>query len=119
MERIGHKKVLMISTAMSLATILGYLLFKSFEAYLLISVISALDPSLWIPAWVSLLSKKLASIERSTVMGKLDAYSRLAGIPGPTIAGILYSKYGFNAPLLVHLVGMIIFSSLVFSLKIE
>jgi MFS family permease len=118
-ERIGHKKVLMISTTMSLATILGYLLFKSFEAYLLISVISALDPSLWIPAWVSLLSKKLSSIERSTVMGKLDAYSRLAGIPGPTIAGILYSKYGFNAPLLVHLAGMIIFSSLVFSLKID
>jgi hypothetical protein len=48
----------------------------------------------------------------STVIGKLDSYSRLASIPAPWLGGVLYSTYGFSAPLLVHLLALSIYGFL-------
>jgi hypothetical protein len=50
-------------------------------------------------------------------MGKIDAYSMLAGIPAPWLGGLLYSKFGFVAPLAVYLVCVIISAPIVFTLK--
>ncbi len=100
-DRVGRKPMLLASCAFSMATNLGFILFHSFWAFVLFNVISALDPSFWVPSWVSLVSEKVSPSERSTALGKLDAYSRFAGIPAPYIAGVLYTAYGFEAPLLV------------------
>jgi hypothetical protein len=53
----------------------------------------------------------------STVMGKSDAYSRLASIPSPWLGSLLYTIYGFSAPLAVHLGCLMISGALVFTLK--
>jgi len=104
-DRVGRKPMLLASCAFSMATNLGFVLFHSFWAFVLFNVISALDPSFWVPSWVSLVSEKVSPSERSTALGKLDAYSRFAGMPAPYLAGVLYTAYGFEAPLLV-LVGL-------------
>ena len=116
-DRFSRKTMLMASWTAGVITVLGFLAFRSFEAFLLVEVISALDPVLWIPAWMALLSERIPSERLSTVMGKIDACSKLAGIPTPWLGGLLYSANGFTAPLTVHLGCMAIFGFLIFTLK--
>lgn len=116
-DRFGRRPLLMASWVMSIITVLGFICSRSFEMFLLFEVTSALDPALWIPAWMALIAEKVPSKGLSTVMGKLDSYARLAGIPAPWIGGLLYSSLGFAAPLTVHLLCLMVSGALVFSLK--
>ncbi len=116
-DRLGRKPMLLASLAIALTTVLGFLTFRSFGAFLLFQAISALDPALWIPAWMILLANVVPKQRLSLVMGKIDAYSKLAGIPAPWFGGLLYSAYGFSAPLTVHLVCLLISMAIVVSLK--
>jgi MFS family permease len=116
-DRFSRKTMLMASWTAALITVVGFLVFRSFEAFLILEMISALDPVLWIPAWMALLAEKLPSERLSTAMGKLDAYAKLTGIPSPWLGGLLYSAYGFKAPLTVHLGGMLIFGLLIYTYR--
>jgi len=64
-----------------------------------------------------LVSERAPPNSLSTMLGKLDSYSRLAGIPAPWLGGQLYTMYGFRAPLLVHLVGIMAYGLLIFTLR--
>lgn len=116
-DRFGRRPLLMASWAMAVITVLGFLASRSFEMFLIFQVTSALDPALWVPAWMALLAEKVPSRGLSTVMGKLDFYSRLAGIPAPWVGGLLYASLGFAAPLAVHLICLMASGALIFSLK--
>jgi len=116
-DRFGRRPLLMTSTAMAIITVLGFITSKSFVMFLIFEATSALDPAIWIPAWMALLADKAPSRGLSTVMGKLDAFARMAGIPSPWLGGLLYSSFGFSAPLVVHLVCLMVSSALIFSLK--
>ena len=50
---------------------------------------------------------------------RAHSYSRLAGIPAPWLVGLLYTMYGFRAPLLVQLVGIVAYGVLVLTLREE
>jgi len=116
-DRFGRRPLLMAAWAMAVVTVLGFLASRSFEMFILFEVTSALDPALWIPAWMAFISEKIPSRGLSTVIGKLDAYSRLASIPAPWLGGLLYSTFGFAAPLTVHLSCLMISGALIFSLE--
>lgn len=116
-DRFGRKPMLMASWAMAVISIVGFIFSRSFEMFLLFEVVSGLDPSFWVPAWMSLISEKVPSERRSTVMGKIDAAARLAGIPAPWLGGLLYSAYGFGAPLSVHLGSLMVSGLLIFTMR--
>lgn len=116
-ERVGVKPVLMGAWTFAVLSVIGFLAFRSFEAFLLFNVISALDPALWIPAWMALIADKTPSARRSMVMGKIDAFSRFSSTPAPWIGGLLYTTYGFAAPLTMHLLCLTLSGILVYSLK--
>jgi DHA1 family tetracycline resistance protein-like MFS transporter len=111
-DRVGRKPMLLTSCFFAVATGLGFIISGSFEGFVLFNALSAFDPACWTPSWVSLVSEKVPPSERSTALGKLDAYGRFAGIPAPYLAGVLYTGYGFAAPLLV-LVGLALVWSLI------
>jgi MFS family permease len=116
-DRSGRRTMLLASWAMALTTVLGFLTFRSFAAFLLFQVTWALDPAFWIPTWMTLLSEKVPPDRLSTVMGKIDAYSKISGIPTPWLAGLLYSAYGFSAPLIVHLALLTVSGILIYTIK--
>ncbi len=116
-DRFGRRPLLMASWAMAVVTALGFIASRSFPMFLLFEVTSALDPALWIPAWMALVAEKVPSRSLSTVMGKLDSYSRLVSIPAPWIGGALYASLGFAAPLAVHLICLMISGALILALK--
>ena len=116
-DRFGRKPMLMASWAMAIISIVGFIFSRSFEMFLLFEVVNGLDPSFWVPTWMTLISEKVPSERRSTVMGKIDATARLAGIPAPWLGGLLYSAYGFGAPLTVHLGCLMLSGLLIFTMK--
>ena len=118
-DRFGRKPMLVASWVMAVVSVVGFLTFRRFEAFLVFEIANALDPALWIPAWMALLSERVSSSRRSTVMGKIDAYARIASIPSPWIGGLLYSGYGFSAPLLVLFACLMIVGTLIFTIKEE
>jgi MFS family permease len=116
-ERVGYKPVLLGAWACAMLSVIGYLAFRSFATFLLFNVISALDPALWIPAWMALIADNTPSARRSMIMGKIDAFSRFSSTPAPWIGGLLYATYGFAAPLTMHLLCLTLSGVLVYSLK--
>ena len=116
-DRFGRKPMLILSTTMAIITVLGFLFAKTFQAFLIFSVTNALDPAFFISAWISMISERIPSKGLSTILGKIDAYYWLAGIPAPWAGGVLYSTFGFSAPLTVHLVFMIFALILILNLK--
>ncbi|MDH5791389.1 MAG: MFS transporter, partial [Candidatus Bathyarchaeota archaeon] len=54
-DRFGRKPMLIASWSMAVTTVVGFLAFRSFPAFLLFQVVWALDPAFWIPAWMALL----------------------------------------------------------------
>jgi MFS family permease len=104
---------------MGMISIAGFILSRRFEFFLLFYAISALDMNFYLSAWMPLVSERAPPESLSTMLGKLDSYSRLAGIPAPWLGGLLYTRYGFRAPLIVHLVGIIAYGVLVFTLREE
>jgi MFS family permease len=116
-DRIGRKPMLLGSWFFSVTTVTGFLIFRSFPAFLFFNITSGLDGSFWVPSWVSLVSERVEPWERSRILGKLDAYNRLMGIPAPYFAGLLYTNYGFAAPLLVLLCCGLAWGVLLFKLQ--
>ncbi len=116
-DRVGKKPMLMMSWVMAMTSILGFLTFRSFPAFLFFQIVSGLDPSFWVPAWMALISEKVPSERLSTALGKIDAASRLAMIPAPWLGGLLYQAWGFGAPLTVQLGCLLISGALLYTLK--
>ena len=118
-DRFGRKPMLKAGWVMGMISIAGFILSRRFEFFLLFYAISALDMNFYLSAWMPLVSERAPPESLSTMLGKLDSYSRLAGIPAPWLGGQLYTRYGFRAPLIVHLVGIIAYGVLVFTLREE
>jgi MFS family permease len=91
-DRVGRRPMFLASLSMSFVTVVGYILARSFEVFLLLQITNAMDMVFWIPAWISLIAEKVPQSRRSTVMGKIDAYMKISGIPAPWIGGIIYSR---------------------------
>ncbi len=101
-ERLGSEKMIMGSCAASLATTAGLVFSRSFALVFVFNIVSAFDPCLWVPNWVSYIARRVPAAQRSTVLGKLDAYNRLAGIAAPTLGGLIYASYGYSGPFVAH-----------------
>lgn len=116
-DRFGRKPMLMVGWVMGMTSVMGFILSRRFEYFLLFYAISALDMNFYLSAWMPMVSEKAPPESLSTILGKLDSYARLAGIPAPWLGGQLYTLYGFRAPLLVQLASIMVYGALVFTLR--
>ncbi len=116
-DRIGKLNGMIISIVMAFITVSGFLLFKEVKYFILFNGISALDIGLWVPAYTSYVGQSVSKENRSRIMGKLDAYGRIGSIPAPWVGGLLYERYGFNAPLMVQAVLLVVIVVILINLK--
>jgi len=116
-DRIGRKKGLIMSMAMALVTPIGFLFSTRAEHFIFFYGFSALDIGFWMPSYTSYITETVDSSKRSTVFGKMDAYGKLASLPAPWIAGMLYENVGFYAPMYVQIVVCLGITLLVMGLK--
>jgi len=116
-DRIGRKKGLIMSMAMALVTPIGFLFSTRVEHFIFFYGFSALDIGFWMPSYTSYITETVDSSKRSTVFGKMDAYGKLASLPAPWIAGMLYENVDFYAPMYVQIVVCLGITLLVMGLK--
>ncbi len=118
-DRIGQVNGMLLSLAMAFVSVMGFILFKRIEFFIFFNGVSAIDIGFWIPSYMSYVTGSVPQERRSTVMGKLDAYGRLGAIPAPWLGGLLYDNYGFNAPLYVQAVSLVVIAVIINGLRAQ
>jgi MFS family permease len=118
-DRIGKLNGMLMSIIMAFVTVSGVLLFKAPWAFILFNGVSAIDIGFWMPSYTSYVSEAVSQKNRSRIMGKLDAYGRIGSIPAPWLGGLLYERYGFDAPLLVQAVLLVVIGVIILRLRAQ
>ena len=116
-DKIGRRKGMLVSMAMALVTPIGFLFSTRIEHFVLFYAVSALDIGFWMPSYTSFITETVDSTKRSTVYGKMDAYGKLASLPAPWLAGVLYESMGFNSTMYVQIILCLLVAFLVAGLK--
>jgi len=118
-RKYGCKKFLMLSEAIGILMMTGWLMFTSFEAFVMLEILRGLVFSTWTPAMKTFLMNKVSEEGRAEAMGKLAAFIGLVGFPAPFIGGVLFDTMGFRAPIATGLVGVTLALALIFILVHE
>jgi len=107
-DRYGCKPFLLLSEALGILVVGGWLFSTSFIAFAALHALFGLVASTWVPAQQALLANSVSEEQRGEAMGRLSAFRGLFGFPAPYIGGLLYDRFGFRAPIMANLVGIAI-----------
>ena len=107
-DRHGCKSFMVLSEAIGILVVGGWLFSTSFVAFAALHAIFGLVASTWAPALRALLANSVPTEQLGEDMGRLSAFRGLIGFPAPYIGGLLYDRFGFQAPILANLVGVVI-----------
>ena len=105
-DRYGCKPFLVLSEAMGLLLVAGWLFSKSFLAFAILHAYFGFLAATWVPAQQALLANSVPAQQRGEAIGRLSAFRGLFAFPAPYIGGLLYDRFGFQAPILANLVGI-------------
>ena len=107
-DRYGSKPFMVLSEALGLIVVGGWLFSTSFVAFAALYALFGLVAATWAPALRALLANSVPTEQLGEAMGRLSAFRGLIGFPAPYIGGLLYDRFGFQAPILANLVGVAI-----------
>jgi MFS family permease len=107
-DRYGCKPFLVLSEALGLIVVGGWLFSTNFAAFAALEALFGLTAATWVPALRALLANSVPTKQLGEEMGRLSAFRGLLGFPAPYIGGLLYDHFGFQAPILANLVGVVI-----------
>ena len=107
-DRHGCKSFMVLSEAIGILVVGGWLFSTSFVAFAALHALFGLVASTWAPALRALLANSVPTEQLGEHMGRLSAFRGLIGFPAPYIGGLLYDRFGFQAPILANLVGVVI-----------
>jgi hypothetical protein len=96
----------MLSEGLGVVLTTGWLLARSFPAFLALEAVGGLLPATWAPAFMAWINNSVPEGQRAEELGRLGAFRGLIGFPAPYVGGLLYSRFGFRGPVLVNLVGV-------------
>jgi len=83
----------------------GWLVAKSFEAFVALEVLNGLIPATWMPAFMAWISNSVPEGQRAEEIGRLGAFRGFLGFPAPYVGGLLYEAVGFRGPIMANLIG--------------
>jgi MFS family permease len=106
-DRYGCKRLMLLSDAIGLLVLAGWLSSRCFAAFALWYVLYGLVFSTWGPAHRAYATRRLPEAQRAEVMGWLAGLRGLARFVAPYLGGLLFERFGFRAPLWANLVGVV------------
>jgi MFS family permease len=107
-DRFGSKPLMLLSQVCSVPIILGFVLVSSFPAFAGLYACMGVMAATWVPAQQVMLANSISERGLGEALGRLAAFQGLVGFPAPFIGGLLYDAFGFRAPLLAGLAGIIV-----------
>ncbi len=107
-DRFGDFKFLVISELVGIPLMVGWLVFKSFKAFIFLQILWGLVAATWVPAVQSYVALRVNQEERGEAIGLLNAFRGLLSFPSPFLGGVIYDLVGFKGPIIANLVGILI-----------
>ncbi len=107
-DRRGCVPFLILSEAIAAVVIAGWLLAKSYTAFLMLHALLGFAVATWVPAFMTWVANSVPEQQRAEELGRLGAFRGLLSFPAPYIGGLLYSYAGFRGPMLANLVGALV-----------
>lgn len=107
-DHYGCKPSLMLSEVIGILVVGGWLFSTSFPAFAALHACFGLIAATWAPAQMTLLANSVPERRRGEEIGRLAAFRGLIAFPAPYLGGLLYDHFGFQAPILANLVGVVV-----------
>jgi DHA1 family multidrug resistance protein-like MFS transporter len=107
-DHFGSKPIMLLSQVSSLPLMLSLMLVSSFAAFAGIYALLGVTAATWVPAQRAILASSTAEREHGEALGRLAAFQGLVGFPAPFIGGLLYDAFGFQAPILAGIGGIVV-----------
>jgi MFS family permease len=107
-DRYGYKRFLVLSESVGVIAVLGWLFSRSFAGFAVAELIWGFTGAAWYPAQLALLANGAPDGRRAEIIGQFTAFRGMLGFPAPFIGGLLYEHFGYQAPLLANLVGVLV-----------
>lgn len=104
-DKRGCVPFLILSEAIGVAVTGGWLVARSFEAFIALQVLFGLLPATWMPAFMAWIANSVPESQRAEEIGRLGAFRGLLSFPAPYVGGLLYEAIGFRGPILANLIG--------------
>jgi len=107
-DRYGRKTFLIISELARIIPLIGYTFSTAFFEFLVFHGMMGIAAAAWIPAFQAYISDAVPEAERARRIGDLNALVGLISFPAPLIGGILFDVWGFDAPMLMSLIIVVV-----------
>jgi MFS family permease len=107
-DRFGSKPLMLASQLGGIPIVLGFVFASSFPAFAALYACVGVMAATWLPAQMAILANSTGEHGVGEAMGRLAAFQGLVGFPAPFVAGLLYDRFGYQAPLLAGLVGILV-----------
>ena len=104
----GYRVYLTASQIISGILIVALILKPTYLVAIASNVLMGFSAALWSPAEQAWVAKNVDPSERAKSIGGYSTFRGLVALPGPFIGGIIYDRYGYNAPMLVNLVLLVV-----------
>ena len=107
-DKRGTVPFMLASEILAVLVMIGYLLARSFTAFLLLQAAWGLTLSTWMPAFMSWIANSVTEKERAEEIGRLGAFRGLISFPAPYAGGLLFEAFGFAGPIVANIAGAMI-----------
>jgi DHA1 family tetracycline resistance protein-like MFS transporter len=104
-DKHGCLPFLILSEVLGVCVTGGWLITRSFEGFLALSVLYGLLPATWVPAFLSWIVNSVPEDQRAQEIGRLGAFRGLLGFPAPYVGGLLFEAMGYAGPIVANLLG--------------
>jgi MFS family permease len=103
-DRLGYVRFLFLSQVMAVVS-LGLVIFsKDFYSVIAAQVIMGVAGGLWSPAEQAWIASNVDKERRGQEISSYGTFRGLIAFPAPFIGGLLFDRFGFNAPIAINLV---------------
>jgi predicted MFS family arabinose efflux permease len=107
-DKRGSVPFLILSESIAICVLAGWLLVRSYAAFLALHAILGFAVATWVPAFMSWIANSVPEKQRAEEIGRLGAFRGLVSFPAPYVGGLLYDALGFRGPIFANLVGAVI-----------
>ncbi|MBN1382370.1 MAG: MFS transporter [Deltaproteobacteria bacterium] len=112
------KGTIVISEIFGIPIMIFTMIHPSFPIMIAMEVLFAIVAATWVPAVNTYIARAVKASERTEAFGRLNMFRGIIAFPSSWLGGLLYAKWGFNAPLAASLAGVfIVLAIFVFCVK--
>jgi len=106
LDRHSIKRVLILSEFLGIPIMIITMIHPTFPVMVVLQVPFAILAAAWVPGVNTYLARVVKASERTESFGRLNMFRGLIAFPASWLGGLLYSGWGFKAPLAANVIGI-------------